>query len=84
VRVSARWMVEWVTFFIFTEDWVGWLTGAIYYYWQPRTPNSSKRSASAQIIYHYRISPGSISGIVIYICTTGKNWLTEYIDNLYI
>ena len=33
-----------------------------------------KGSASAQIIYHYSISPGSIPGIIIYIFTTGKVW----------
>jgi hypothetical protein len=43
-----------------------------------------KRSASAQIIYHCSISPRSIPGIVIYIFTSGKDWQTEYIDNLYI
>ena len=32
-----------------------------------------KGSVSAQIIYHYSISPGSISGIVIYIFTTEKD-----------
>ena len=32
-----------------------------------------KGSASAQIIYHYSISPRSISGIVIYIFTIGKD-----------
>ena len=32
-----------------------------------------KGSASAQIIYHCSISPGSILDIVIYIFTTGKN-----------
>jgi hypothetical protein len=44
----------------------------------------NKGSASAQIIYHYNISSGSILGIVIYNFTIGKDWRTEYIDNLYI
>ena len=42
-----------------------------------------KGSASAQIIYHCSTSPGSISGIVIYIFTTRKDGRLEYIDNLY-
>ena len=33
---------------------------------------NEKGYASAQIIYHYSTSPESISGIVIYIFTTGK------------
>ena len=33
-----------------------------------------KGSASAQIIYHFSTSPGSIPGIVIYIFTTWKVW----------
>ena len=37
-----------------------------------------KGSASAQIIYHCSISPESISGIVIYIFTTGKDRHMEY------
>jgi hypothetical protein len=41
-----------------------------------------KGSASAQIIYHYRISPETIPGIVIYIFTIGKDGQLEYIDNL--
>ena len=32
-----------------------------------------KVSASAQIIYHCSISPGSISSIVIYILSTGRS-----------
>ena len=37
-----------------------------------------KGFASAQIIYHCSISPGSIPGIVIYIFTTGKDEQLEY------
>ena len=33
-----------------------------------------KVSATAQIIYHYSISPGSISSIVIYILSTGRSY----------
>ena len=33
-----------------------------------------KESASAQIIYYCSTLPESISGIVIYIFTTGKVW----------
>ena len=46
-----------------------------------------KVSASAQIIYHYSISPGSIPGIVIYIFTTGRSLWSgvgiEILTNMY-
>ena len=43
-----------------------------------------KVSASAQIIYHYSISPESISGIVIYIFSHegAVGWL-EILTNMY-
>ena len=37
-----------------------------------------KGSTGVQIIYHCSISPRSISGIVIYIFTTGKDGQLEY------
>ena len=46
-----------------------------------------KVSASAQIIYHCSISPGSIPGIVIYIFTIGRSLWSgvgiEILTNVY-
>ena len=46
-----------------------------------------KVSASAQIIYHCSISPGSIPSIVIYIFTTGRSLWSgvgiEILTNMY-
>ena len=46
-----------------------------------------KVSTSAQIIYHYNISPGSIAGIVTYIFTTGRSLWSgvgiEILTNVY-
>ena len=46
-----------------------------------------KGSASAQIIYHYSISPGSIPAIVIYIFTIGRSLWSgvgiEILTNVY-
>ena len=44
-----------------------------------------KVSASAQIIYHCSISPGSIPGIVIYILSIGRSdgVGTEILSNMY-
>ena len=45
-----------------------------------------KVSASAQIIYHYSISPGSIPSIVIYILSTGRSYGIvdiEILTNMY-
>ena len=46
-----------------------------------------KVSASAQKIYHYSISPGSIPGIVIYIFTIGRSLWSgvgiEILTNIY-
>jgi hypothetical protein len=43
-----------------------------------------KNYLSVQILCHCSISVESISGIVIYIFTLGKDWQWKYIDNSYL